>query len=255
MDPIAAHTGALRFSTVDDAAAFQALDHEQWDAMVEALPHPTPYLLHGWLAPRLRAVGAEPRIQLARRAGALVGALPLELSHRHGLRVAAFACGRHGTWPDVLLAAGEPEGTAYELVERGAASGQDVLLVHGLSPRSRIAGAASLELVHRIDAPVIDLSRGWEEAYRAKVSKRHRQDHRQKQRALSALGRLETRVHRSPAELAAVLDDTFRLHALRWAGGHDRYGYGGSTWRRFMLEAVEELGGRGQFRIVTVALD
>lgn len=247
----------LELSTLDGLEALEQLSARDWDTLVEALPHPSPYLLHGWLVARLRerTGAAEPRVHVARRDGRLAAALPLEVSRVLGLRLAQLAAGPHAVWGDVLLAPGEPESTAKELVDRASSSEHDFLRVHGLAADSRLARLGGLQLVPRSNASVVGLDPGWDAVYRAKVSKRHRQDHRQKRRALGASGRLETRIARTPEELAAVLPDTFRLHELRWAGRDERYAYANAPSRRFMDEAVRLLGERGQYRIVTLDLD
>lgn len=250
-------SGGLSLCTLGDVEAFARVPAAEWDALVEALPHPSPYVLHGWLAARLRHTAgvSTPRIHVARRGGRLVGALPLEVTSRFGLRLGDLAAGPHAVCADLLLAPGEPEETARALVERAAASDQDFVRVHGLTPDSRLARLAALTLVRRIDAPVLDLSAGWETVYREKVSKRHRQDHRHKRRSLAALGRLETRVVRTAGELDAALEETFRLHELRWAGRDDRYGYAAASSRRFVRDAVALLGERDQYRLVLLELD
>ncbi len=248
---------AADVSTLTDVDAFARIPVGDWDALVEALPHPSPYVLHGWLAARLRhrSEGSRPRIHVSHRGGRVVAALPLEVSRHFGLLVGDLASGPHAVWPDLLLAPGEPESTGRALVGCAANSDHDFLRVHGLAPDSRLARLAGLELVHRVDAPVLDLSDGWEAVYHAKASKRHRQDHRHKRGALATLGPLETRVARTTSELEAVLDETFRLHELRWSGRDDRYGYARADERRFMRDAVARLGARDQYRIVTLELD
>ncbi len=245
-----------RLVTLTEPDAVDQLPVEEWDALVEALPHPSPYLLKGWVVAELRhsLETCEPRIHIARRSGSLVGALPLAISRTHGLRVAGFAGGPHTVWGDVLLAPGEPESTARELVSLAAHSDQDHCRFHGLAPDSRLGALAELTLVERIHAAGFDLVPGWDDVYRRKVSKRHRQGHRHKRRALAELGPLGTRVARAPDELEAVLDDTFRLHELRWRGRYDTYGYAEPASRRLMHEVVARLGARGQYRIVTLEL-
>jgi CelD/BcsL family acetyltransferase involved in cellulose biosynthesis len=246
----------LELVTLTRPDAVEHLPVEEWDALVEALPHPSPYLLQGWIVAELHGAleTCEPRIHVARRSGSLVGALPLVISRTHGLRVAGFAGGAHTVWGDVLLAPGEPAATARELVSLAAHSDQDYCRFHGLAPDSRLGAVANLALVERTHAAGFDLLPGWDDVYRCKVSKRHRQSHRQKRRALAELGPLETRVARTPDELEAVLDDTFRLHELRWNGRYDSYGYAAPASRRLMHEVVSRLGAREQYRIVTLEL-
>ena len=63
--------------TVSTIDAFEALAGE-WDDLVRAMPRPSPFLLHGWLAEWWRhyGEGAEFAVQVARSDGRLAGALP-----------------------------------------------------------------------------------------------------------------------------------------------------------------------------------
>jgi hypothetical protein len=83
----------LSYGTVTSEDGFAALE-PGWDRLVRAMPHASPFLLHGWLSAWLRhgARGAEPRVQVARQDGQLVAALPLCVGRRRGLRVTRLAC-------------------------------------------------------------------------------------------------------------------------------------------------------------------
>jgi len=247
----------LEFETLTEAAAFARLPVDEWDGLVHGLPHPSPYLLHGWTAAYLcnAPPGLVPRVHVAYRAGQLVAALPLAVSTHHGLKLADFAGGPQTVWGDLLLAENEPEATADRLLAAARHSDHDYAHVHGLAPDSRLARLGRLTLTDRMDAITADLTPGWDDVYRAKFSKRHRQDHRRKRRWLSELGTFETRIARSPAELEAVLEQTFRLHELRWRRRYDRSAYGSAVSREVVQDAVGRLGSRGQYRVVTIELD
>ena len=81
--------------TVSTIDAFEALAGE-WDDLVRAMPRPSPFLLHGWLAEWWRhyGEGAEFAVQVARSDGRLAGALPVVVRRRAGVRVASFMGGR-----------------------------------------------------------------------------------------------------------------------------------------------------------------
>ena len=91
--------------TVSTIDGFEALAGE-WDELVRAMPRPSPFLLHGWLAEWWRhyGEGAEFAVQVARADGHLAGALPVVVRRRAGVRVASFMGGRTSVLPDVLLA-------------------------------------------------------------------------------------------------------------------------------------------------------
>jgi CelD/BcsL family acetyltransferase involved in cellulose biosynthesis len=261
-DADATRPGAVRPEPVltevlTDIRSIERLHADQWDALVEALPRPSPCLLHGWVTARLRHSAGliDAQVHVAWRRGRLVGVLPLEVSRRRGVRVAGFAGGPGATWTDVMLAAGEPDETARRLIESATHSGHDLCHFPALARDSRVGELAPLVLVKRFDNALVDFDGGWENAYRSKVSKRHRQDHRRKRRLLRELGRVETSVARAPHELAGVLDETFRLHELRWSGRYDGSGYAEPVSRRAMHDAVVRLGARDGYRIVTLELD
>ena len=103
----------VALATVSTGEEFEALAHE-WDGLVRAMPRPSPFMLHAWLAewwPHY-GDGAELAVHVARREARLVGALPLVVRRRAGLRVASFMGGRLSVLPDLLLAPGEAPSTA-----------------------------------------------------------------------------------------------------------------------------------------------
>ena len=72
------------------------------------MPRPSPFMLHAWIAEwwRHHGDGLELAVHVARRDGRLLGALPLVVRRRAGLRVASFIGGRVSVLPDLLLAPG-----------------------------------------------------------------------------------------------------------------------------------------------------
>ena len=60
---------------------------------------------------------------------------------------------------------------------------------------------------------------------------------------------------REPDELAAALEDAFRLHALRWEGRPDGSGFATETGKRFQRAALRRLCEIDVARIVTTRLD
>src|SRR5215217_4703882 len=178
---IAPSPAPLALATLSTGEEFEALA-EEWDGLVRAMPRPSPFMLHAWLAEWWAHYGdgAELAVHVARRDSRLVGALPLVVRRRPGLRVATFMGGRLSVLPDLLLAPGEDESTAEALVGHLSSGGCDVADFHGLPEGSRAAAALGdrLELVERIEAPVIDLSPGWDAVYRAKTNAKKRNLHR-----------------------------------------------------------------------------
>jgi CelD/BcsL family acetyltransferase involved in cellulose biosynthesis len=213
-------------------------------------------MLHGWLAEWWRhyGSGAQLSVHVARRQGRLVGALPLVVRRRASLRVATFMGDRQAVLPDVLLAPGEDGEVCEQLVRRLSC---DVVDFHGLPAGSRIAAAlgSGLDLIERVEAPVLDLSGGWDAVYRAKTSSKKRNLHKRRRRQLAELGRLEVSVARTRDELMPALEEAFALHAKRWEGRPDGSCFATGTGRRFHEALVERLAAIDVPRIVTLRLD
>ena len=255
---IAPSPASVALDTVSTGEGFEALAGE-WDGLVRAMPRPSPFMLHAWLAEWWAHYGdgAELAVHVARRESQLVGALPMVVRRRAGLRVASFMGGRLSVLPDVLLADGEDPSTADALVRRLSSGGCDVADLHGLPEGSRTAGALGdrLHLIERIEAPVIDLSPGWDAVYRAKTNAKKRNLHRRRRRQLGELGTLTTTVARRLDELEPALEEAFHLHALRWEGRPDGSGFATDRGRRFHRAALRRLAAIDVARIVTLRVD
>jgi len=253
----AAVSTALELDTISRADEFEELGTE-WDALVRAMPRPSPFLLHAWLNAWWRhfGEGAELAVPVARRDGRLVAALPLLVRPHLGLRTARILGGRQSALADLLLSPGEEPSVGAALAARVVASA-DLVDLYGLPRHSRIAEALgpSMEVVERVEAPVLDLTPGWDAVYREKTSSKKRNLHRRRRRQLAELGRLEVVVARSLEELGPALEEAFRLHALRWEGRPDGSGFvtpAGKLFHREVLPALVELDVP---RIVLLTLD
>ncbi len=220
------------------------------------MPRPSPFLLHGWLAEWWRhdGDGARPAIHVARCDGRLAGALPTVVRRRAGIRVASFMGGPEAVLGDVLLAPGADPGLARRLLDQIDA---DVAEFRGLAAGSRVAAALGgrMTAMERIEAPVLDLARGWDVVYREKANAKKRNLHRRRRRQLSELGRLEVALARDIGELEPALEDAFRLHALRWDGRPDGSGFATEAGKRFHRAALARLAEIDVPRIITLRLD
>jgi CelD/BcsL family acetyltransferase involved in cellulose biosynthesis len=253
------NAGDLELETIDSDARFAALADDGWDDLVRALPRPSPFLLHGWLSAwwRHEADGARLAVHVARRGGRLVAALPFCVERRGPVRVTGFLGGVHSALADALVADGEPESTVDALVRRACNGGHDLADLFGLPAQSRLARAAggSLRTIERVEAPVLDLSPGWDAVYRAKTDSKKRNLHKRRRRQLSEAGELEVVRVQAPAELEPALEEAFRLHELRWAGRPDGSGFVTASGRRFNREALAAIARDGLARIVLLRLD
>src|SRR5437763_11467862 len=115
----------------------------EWDALVDAMPRPSPFLGHAWIAAWLRHYGAgrEISILVARRDGGLVAALPLATTRSRWLRRLQFVGGGHSALADLLQLEGE-EAAGRALIERARRLPHDVADLYGLPGESRLCRLA-----------------------------------------------------------------------------------------------------------------
>ena len=258
MTAIAAPTGVTvgRASTPE---AFAALA-PAWDELVRAMRRPSPFLLHTWLAEWWRHYGEgnELCVLAAHRGERLVGALPLCLLHRHGLRVLTFLGDHDSVLADLLVAPGEGHDVEVALTQRALELEHDYVDFYGLPAENRLTpslGPKRLHLIERAEAPVLDLESSWEETYAARTSRKGRSLHRRRRRQLMEHGRLELEVARTEEELARALEDAFVLHDLRWDGRPDGSGFTTETGFRFHRSVVRAQAASDVARITTMKLD
>jgi CelD/BcsL family acetyltransferase involved in cellulose biosynthesis len=249
----------LRIETVSSESDFERLAGS-WDELVRAMPRPSPFLLHAWLLEWWRHYGREGdlAVHVAYRGTRLVGALPLCIRRRLGLRVSEFVGGSWALLADVLVAPGEDASAVDALVDHASSSGHDFANLFGLPGSSRFVAALppeALRLVERLEAPVLDLSAGWDIVYSAKLSSKARSERRRRTRQLQELGAVESSVSRTREELQPALEDAFRVHGLRWHGRRDPSGFATPTGMRFHRAALLRLADMDVARLVTIRLD
>jgi len=240
----------LAVETITRVEDFDALEDEGWDGLVESMERPSPFLLHAWLR-ALWPLCDEPRVCVARRNGRLVGALPLDVRRRRGLWVAEVMGGMDAHLADVLAAPGEEPAAA--LATEAERSGFDYADLFGMPAASRLGALGGLRLLERVEAPVLDLGRPWEEVYAEKASAKTRQTHRRKLRRLGEQGRLEFELAEGLDDVADALEETFRVHELRWQGRPDGSGLARPEVRDAQRAAYTALAGTA--RILTLSLD
>jgi CelD/BcsL family acetyltransferase involved in cellulose biosynthesis len=248
----------LTLETISSENAFATLEDE-WDTLVRSRPRPSPFLLHRWLVDWWRhyGEGGELAVHVAYRNGRLAGALPLCVLPSRGLRVLSFVGGDSSSLADVLVADGEHSDVEAALVERASSSGQDFAEFSGLPTSSRLAAVlgSRLTLIERSEAPVLDLSAGWEAVYRSKLPSKRRNHHRRRRRQLAELGRVEVEVARTEPELEQALEDAFTLHLLRWRGRPDGSGFATPVGRSFNHATIRSLAPLDMPRIVLLKVD
>jgi CelD/BcsL family acetyltransferase involved in cellulose biosynthesis len=249
----------LEIATISSIEEFSELA-DQWDGLVRAMPRPSPFFLHCWLEQWWRHYSAEGKlcVVVARRDGRLVGALPIYVRRRRGLRILEFLGADQSALADALLAPSEDAAVVTDLADRALKIPHDLVDLFGLPGDSRLAGALGrgrLRMIERIESPVLDLAAGWDEVYRAKTTSKKRNLHKRRRRQLSELGRLEVTVARDSETTGPALEEAFRLHALRWEGRPDGSGFGTPIGMRFHRAALSALAELDIPRIVTLRLD
>jgi CelD/BcsL family acetyltransferase involved in cellulose biosynthesis len=250
---------SISAQTLTDNDSFVALADE-WGPLVAAMPRPSPFLAHGWLLAwwRHHGSGATLQVHIARCEQRLVGALPLFVSEVGGVRIARFIGARDSALADVLATGSDPDAVAGVLMERAASCGYHLLDAFGVPACSRLELALGARLAQRVEvveAPVLDLSDGWDPVYRGRTTSKKRNFHARRRRQLERLGRLETSVARTRAELEPALEDAFRLHELRWVGRPDHSRFGTPAGQRFHRAAMAAWLELQAPRIVTLRLD
>jgi CelD/BcsL family acetyltransferase involved in cellulose biosynthesis len=248
----------LRFETVDSEDEFAQLG-DRWNDLVFAMPRPSPFMLHCWLIEWWRHYGEGCRlaVETAYRGDRLVGALPLVTFSHHGLRIATFVGARQSCLGDALIADGEGPELVEALVDRARASEHDYADLFGLAADCRLAsldGPRKLRLFQRIEAPVLDVSKGWEATYRAKTDSRKRAHHKRRRRQLAELGKVEVVRARTIDELEPALEEGFRIHELRWRDRPDGSGLVTATGMQFNRAALRGLAELDATRIVSLTL-
>jgi CelD/BcsL family acetyltransferase involved in cellulose biosynthesis len=250
----------LRFETISSEDRLISLGAEPWDALVRAMPRPSPFLLHCWVVEWWRHYGEGCRlaVEVAFRGDELVGALPLITYSHHGLRIGTFIGARQSSLADVLVAVGEGPELVEALADHVVASEHDYVDLFGLSDQARLAtlnGPRKLDLIERTEAPVLDLSDGWEAVFRRKTNSRKRAHHKRSRRLLADLGRVEVVNARTLEQLEPALEEAFRLHELRWRNRPDGSGFVTETGKRFARAVMRGLAEIDVARIVLITID
>ena len=249
----------LDLDVVRDGTELQSLAHE-WDALVVAASRPSPFLLHGWATAWWRHFGAGSRLAVvtARRDGRLLGIAPMFIARHRGLRVCRFLGGHESALGDLLVSDPLDDAIPAALMSRLQQLPFDYLDAFGVpggGPLGRWARRNRLELLPRVEAPVMEMPAGWDAAYQSRMGSKKRSLHRRRLRQLGELGDVTWTVASEPDPVAAELEDAFEIHALRWHGRPDGSTFGSTPGRAFHREAARALADQGCVRIVTLRID
>jgi CelD/BcsL family acetyltransferase involved in cellulose biosynthesis len=239
---------------VESQEQFETLEHS-WGELLDSAARASPFLAHGWLAERWRFHG-EAVVIIATRDGRLVAGLPLAFGRRYGRVVGEFLAGPYAGL-DVVLAAGESPELARSLLER-ARSFVEMFELFGFGEQSVLQQAwPSLPRLRLSSSPALSMPDGWEAAYRRQTDAKTRNHHRRQLKRLEQLGSVEFSTARNGTELGEALDESFRLHDLRWRSRSDAdlSGYASEAGRAFHRAVARRLAKRDIVRLTLLRID
>lgn len=219
----------------------------EWDALAERTAA-SPFVRRGWVQAWQDAFGRRRVVLLtARHAGALVGAIPLQL--RYG--VLSSPTNWHSPEFTLLAESDQVRGTLLEaLVSRNGRWLQLSFVDHDLAREiealaSVTRGQQSLSrVVER--GPYIDLSGSFEH-FAAGLSSHMRSEMRRKRRRLGDLGEVTLQVHEK-ADVDA-LEEFFRIEATGWKGSQGTAIDRNPATRRFYQDVARWTADEGWFRL------
>jgi CelD/BcsL family acetyltransferase involved in cellulose biosynthesis len=248
-----------------DAVAVRRIDlaelagrAQEWDAVVEAGPRPSPFMLAAWIESWCSAFSANPAshaLTVAERDGALRAVLPLRIARRGLLRTLELVGGDEAAPSDLALHPGEPAATAGAVIRAVRSwGGFDNACLAGLDASGTLCShAEGLTLVPRLDGPVITVAMPtWSEHVESMLPRDTRKSHRRRLRRLEQTGKLRVEVRGD----AAALEAAFAIHDRRWARGRrDGSTFAAGRGREHHRRAFATLACRGRARIALVTLD
>jgi CelD/BcsL family acetyltransferase involved in cellulose biosynthesis len=243
----------VEFRTIDSRHELESLAG-RWDELVRGAPRPCPFFTVAWLGAWWKHHGRtrQMHVEAAFDGDRIVGALPIEIERRRlGFKTVHFMGRHHAALADVLVAPGQPANVPRALLARAVRHG-DYADLFGLpnGGQAQRAVGRRVTMIERIEAPVIDLSPGWDEVYRAKTSSKRRNLHRRRRKQLDAEGGLAIRISRDPESLARDLELSFSLHDLRWSGRPDGSEFTTPVGKEFHRDALRRLAGLDMARIL-----
>jgi CelD/BcsL family acetyltransferase involved in cellulose biosynthesis len=249
---VAAPLAFARLTTPDELESIA-----RWDDLVRAMPRPSPFLLKGWLVEWWRHYlvgGARPAVIVGTRGGRVVAAAPIFVERRRGIRVAEFLGRDESSLADLLIGPSEPSEVPGALLDELRHERFDYAALYGAPRGSFLEQSGRFRVVERAEAPVLDLSEGWDVVYNERTSSKRRSQHRRRLRQLGELGPVEFTVARESDELERALDVAFALHALRWRGRPDGSTFGTEAGRAFHRAALRRLADADVARILLMRI-
>jgi CelD/BcsL family acetyltransferase involved in cellulose biosynthesis len=216
--------------------------------------------LHEWLLTWARHYVPSGclRVVTAHRGGRLVGAFPLYMVRVGGMRIIRFLGGSQSALCDLVMPPDGDEEVQTLLLDAARESGHDFADLFGFPLDGRLSRAreqARLDVVERVEAPILDMSSGFDSVYAAHTTSKRRNSDRRRANRLAAAGKIEVAIARSGTDLATALERACDINRRRWQGRPDGSGFSTPRGERFQQEAAASLAELGVPRIVTLELD
>lgn len=252
---------------VEEAHDWDALDPQEWDALVKASPASSVFLTYAWLTAcwTFLAPGRRLRVLLIRRHGRLVGGLPLaeERTRLRGLPVRKLLLLTDPVTTNVRSDLVAPENSSECLDAvihylRSRRSSWDVLHLDSLPATSplltsrnffRMASPEKYWVLHRLA-----VTGSWEEYLAGQTT--HFCEHYRRERAkLVRLGSVVAEFAESPQAVAAALEIFFRIEAASGKQKRDDYTPLQGPLRQYYYKLFYNLAASGYALIATLTLD
>ena len=237
-----AHAASPRPSAVPAAPAVHAVVHdggaavdrlkEEWAALAERASEPNVFAEHWFMAPSLRSLGPHVRILEARRAGRLIGLLPVSVEWKYGRTPVRFAQNwihdhmflgtpliergeEHNFWSLALDVLDDADWAANFLHVRGLV--EDGPVHRGLAAAAADRGR-SCAIVHRRSRAMLASSLDPQSYYEESVRPKKRKEIKRLRSRLAELAPGQARRLDDGRSLQAWCDDYLALENAGWKG-------------------------------------
>jgi CelD/BcsL family acetyltransferase involved in cellulose biosynthesis len=174
------------------------------------------------------------------------------------MRVIRFLGGSQSALCDLVMRPDGDEDVQALLLDAARQSGHDFADLFGFPLDGRLSRAreqARIEVLERVEAPILDLSPGFDSVYAAHTTSKRRNSDRRRAHQLAAAGKIDVTIARSGADLLTSLERACDINRRRWQGRPDGSDFSTPRGERFQQEAAAALAELGVPRIVTLALD
>ena len=247
-------TGSYEITSETDPAAIAELEGE-WDDLADRTE--IPFVRPGWVRPWWSSFGGgRPLVYSARRAGELVGLLPL-VAKDSALRSPTNA------HTPIFVPLGPPD-VVSALTKAALASKAGSLIVDRVPRAEPVAGALnrSSREAGRVtwwergqQSPIVDTS-GDYERYRHQLRRHTRRELGRLRRKLEAEHEaVEVRLFASPVDVAAELQAGLELEARGWKGKRGTAILNRSDTASFYPKVAAEFAKRDELRLSTISAD